>query len=148
MNKIINYDDTEYMLCEDDLPNIYIDLSVDDRFAMFILFETQCEGTIGHSINFAKFSGQYFHDGAFYTFKGGYLHSYDGRPALWKEVGDYSLWMNNGERHRENGPYMIHNGSLRWALNNKGYTFREYLECLSDDDKVFVLMKYGNHYAH
>lgn len=146
MSEITNYDNTEYVLRESDLPNIYIDLSVDDRLAMFILSTIHCEG--GKGINFAKFSGEYFHKGTFYTFKDGYLHSYDGRPALWKEVGDYSLWAKDGQRHRENGPYMIHNGSLRWALYNRCYPLREYLEFLSDDDKICVIMKYGNPNAH
>jgi len=56
-------------------------------------------------------------------------------------------WRLNGFLHREDGPAKeYYNGNILWWLNGNLYPFKEWLELtpISDDEKVFLRLKYDN----
>jgi len=56
-------------------------------------------------------------------------------------------WLCNGLYHRENGPAIIREDRIfGWYLYGYPYIFEKWLEktLLSDEEKVFLRIKYGN----
>jgi hypothetical protein len=56
-------------------------------------------------------------------------------------------WYNNaGRYHKEDGPAVIYaSGNIRWLLNDKVYSFAEWLIELNkpDEDKMLLRLQYG-----
>jgi hypothetical protein len=74
----------------------------------------------------------------------GKVHRVDG-PAVIRADG-YKSWYQHGVRHRVDGPAIEWpDGYNEWYLHNKCLTFDEWIDKvdISDEDKVFMKLKYG-----
>lgn len=86
-------------------------------------------------------------DGATEWYENGKLHREDG-PAFMHPDGQCE-WYRHGELHREDGPAIeIPIGETlkrRWFLNDRSYTFEDWLLRLpcSDEKKVMLKLQYG-----
>jgi hypothetical protein len=75
----------------------------------------------------------------------GQMHRTDGPAIVW--AGGDVEWYLYGERHRTDGPAVeFIDGELWWCLNDKCYTFDEWLELnpdLAHEQKVMMKLQYG-----
>ena len=65
----------------------------------------------------------------------------------WIDQWNREVWIKDAGRHRPDGPAVIYqDGSVSWWLNDKYYTFDEWLKInieLTDSQKVLLKLKYG-----
>jgi len=71
----------------------------------------------------------------------------DTQPTMSIDENGTKIWKLNGKFHREDGPAFEHtNGSRGWWLNDKRYSFDNWLDVnnyLTDQEKVMMKLIYG-----
>ena len=80
-----------------------------------------------------------------YSFKNGFLHSYDGNPA---EITPYvKKWYFDGNLHREDGPAIVYNSnetfktSCIYFLHGIGYSIGEYLKRIPEENAILLSLQ-------
>lgn len=81
-----------------------------------------------------------------YSFKNGFLHSYDGNPA---EITPYvKKWYFDGNLHREDGPAIVHNSnnemfksSYIYFLHGIDYSIGEYLKRIPEENAILLSLQ-------
>jgi len=74
----------------------------------------------------------------------GQLHREDG-PAVEFASGT-QMWIKHGKQHREDGPAVVYHSSAReWYLNDKEYTFAEWLDLVAEtpEQRTLLLLKWS-----
>ena len=76
----------------------------------------------------------------------GKYHRDDG-PALVCASNEVLIYYQHGKHHRDDGPAYIDRRGQEWWLNNKCYTFSEWVEAndkMTGEQKVMLKLMYGD----
>ena len=101
----------------------------------------------GSIVDFTGIINAYFTESnetfATYSFKNGFLHSYDGNPA---EISPTAKkWYFDGKLHKEDGPAIVYNENYDlkaiYFLHGIAYSLKEYLKRIPEKNAILLSLQ-------
>lgn len=101
----------------------------------------------GNIVDFTGIINSYFTETnetiATYSFKNGFLHSYDGNPA---EISPTAKkWYFDGKLHKEDGPAIVYNENYDsksiYFIHGIAYSLKEYLKRIPEQNAILLSLQ-------
>lgn len=101
----------------------------------------------GNIVDFTGIINSYFTETnetfATYSFKNGFLHSYDGNPA--EITPSFKKWYFDGKLHKEDGPAIVYNENYDsrsiYFLHGIAYSLKVYLKKIPEQNAILLSLQ-------